>query len=145
MTQQTKTHMQNKYYRVLGEIEGETYRAEIYPKEKVILCSSGIFGGLLRQNYTERRAADIAKRALAEHRLPVILTKVPLFKGWLVVEVQTCFKNILLSSVKNLKTFGKKRTANYKHLSDEESSVVEPLLPGFIDRLKTEKMEDTIA
>ncbi|MDR3410427.1 MAG: hypothetical protein P4L87_05715 [Formivibrio sp.] len=97
----------------------------------------------MRQNYTERRAADIAKRALAEHRLPVILTKLPLFKGWLVVEVQTCFKNILLSSVKNLKTFAKRRTADYKRLSDEERAVVEPLLPKFIDRLKTEKMDDT--
>jgi hypothetical protein len=132
--------MKNTYYRVLGEIEGETYRAEIYPKEKVILCSSGIFGGLLKQANTERRAADIAKRALTEHRIPVILTKVPLFKGWLVVEVQTRFKDILLTSVKGLKTCGKGLTADYKHLSDEERAVVEPLLPGFIDRLKTEKM-----
>lgn len=131
--------MRNKYYTVLGETEGETYRAEIYPTEKVILCSSGVFGGLLRQNNTERRMSDIAKRALAEHHRPVILTKVPLFKGWIVVEVQTCFRDILLSSVKGLKTFGKRLTAEYKRLSDEERAIVEPLLPGFIDRLKTEK------
>lgn len=135
--------MQNTYYRVLGEIEGETYRAEIYPKEKVILCSSGIFSGSLKQNNTERRMADIAKRALTEHHLPVILTKVPLFQDWLVVEVQTCFKDILLTSVKNLKPFGQGLTADYKCLSDEERAIVEPLLPGFIDRLKTEKMDDT--
>ena len=127
--------MKNTYYRVLGEIEGETYRAEIYPKEKVILCSSGIFGGLLRQNYTERRAADIATRALAEHRLPVILTKVPLFKGWLVVEVQTCFAYIRLTKVTGLKALTGRSNANYKDLSPADKSSVAPLIPGFLARL----------
>lgn len=138
--------MKNKYYSVLGKIEGETYRAEIHPKERVILCSSGSFGGLLKQTNSERRASDIAKRALTEHRRPVILTKVPLFKGWLYVEVQTRFKDIRLAKIAGLKVIRRGLTASYKQLSAKEKGIVDPLIPGFLHRLKTEvpgKMEDT--
>ena|ERR1035437_1610037 len=139
--------MKNKHYTVHGKIGGDTYRAEIHPQEHVILCSSGVFGGLLKNADTERRASDIAKRALLEHGRPVLFDDVPLFKGWLFVEVQTCFEYIRLAKVTGLKAFAGRSNANYRDLSPADKSIVVPLIPGFLARLKSEdgKMVDTIS
>ena len=127
--------MKNTYYTVHGKIGGDTYRAEIHPQERVILCSSGAFGGTLKNMDTAARASDIAKRALTEHRRPVLFDDVPIFKGWLFVEVQTCFEYIRLAKVTGLKAFAGRSNANYKDLSPADKSIVAPLIPGFLARL----------
>ena len=138
--------MNNKHYTVHGKIGDDLYRAEIHPREHVILCSSGTFGGLLTNADTERRASDIAKRALLEYGRPLVFANMPPFKNWLFVEVQTCFPATQLAKVTGLKVFAENYAANYGELSAEESATVEPLIPGFLHRLQTEKpgkMEDT--
>lgn len=128
--------MKNTHYTVHGQIGDDKYRAEIHPQERVILCSSGAFGGLLKNADTERRASDIAKRALTEHRRAVIFDDVPLFNGWRFVEVQTCFEYIRLAKVTGLKAFAGRSNAIYNDLSPEDKTIVAPLIPGFIARLK---------
>lgn len=138
--------MNNKHYTVHGKIGDDLYRAEIHPREHVILCSSGAFGGLLKNADTERRASDIAKRSLLEHGRPLVVANVPLLSNWLYVEVQTCFEDIRLAKIKGLKVIRRGLTASYERLSDKEKDIVDPLIPGFLHRLKTEKpgkMEDT--
>ena len=127
--------MKNTYYTVHGKIGGDTYRAEIHPQERVILCSSGTFGGTLKNMDTETRAADFAKRALTKHHRLVIFDTVPGFKGWLFVEVQTCFAYIRLTKVTGLKALTGRSNANYKDLSPADKSSVAPLIPGFLARL----------
>ena len=138
--------MNNKHYTVHGKIGDELYRAEIHPREHVILCSSGVFGGLLKNADTERRASDIAKRSLLEHGRPLVVANVPPLKNWLYVEVQTCFEDIRLSKIRGLKVIRRGLTAAYERLTEKEKTIVDPLIPGFLHRLKTEdpkKMEDT--
>jgi hypothetical protein len=146
MNTNQQTTMKPKHYPILGQIKGNKYRAEIHPQAQVILCSSGVFGGLLHNADTENRAADIAKRALLEPSLPEIFASVPFFKDWLFVEVQTCFEDIRLAKVTGLEVIKRGLTAVYQQFSAGEKAIVDPLILGFLHRLKTEdpeKMDDT--
>jgi hypothetical protein len=135
-----KNRIKTNYNRIIGVVERMPFLAEIHRKEHVILCSSGEFGGLLPNLGTEKRASQIAKRALKDYLKLIIYHELPLLKNLLYVEVQTCFDPIRVVKVTGLSFFYKGYTASYERLSDQDMARVMPLLPGFIDRLKTEKV-----
>ena len=125
--QRKQSPMKTHHYLITGTIAGNPYRAEIYPKERIILCSSGVLGGLLPNADTEKRACDIVKRALWEHGLIIIYARLPIFKDWLFVEVQTCFPKVQFTKVTGLPLFGCKPTAAYAPLSPTEQVAVNRL------------------
>jgi hypothetical protein len=117
----------------VGQIDGETFQAELFPQAQIVLCYSPSPDNILSIVDTERQTNPIAVRLLTQHWLFIPLTH------WLFVEVQSCFGKVRARKVAGLRIRNGGRSAHYEDLSPQESHLLKPRLKRFQTRLNASK------
>lgn len=129
--------IKNKPVLILGQIGPDRFKAEIHPKERVVLCSGEFLNEPLKTSDAERRASLIGKRLLTHHWLFLNFKDWLCFKNWLFVEVQTCFGKPQFAKVTGLRIRNGGRSARYEDLSPEEDQLIQPLINPFLGNLRS--------
>lgn len=115
---------------ILGQVGRNKFKAEVYPRARLIVCSSEPYGELLPNSATEERARIIATQLLG-HWVLVI------FRFWLYVEAQTAYREVWFTKVTGLTWSGRHDSTNYRSLTPSEAKKVEPFIQSFQDEAKS--------
>lgn len=119
---------------IVGQVGRNKFKAEVYPLDCLIVCSSEPCGGLLPNNDTEERARIIAKQLFIRRPLVPLI-----FRFWLYVEVQTCFDELFVRKIVGLKRRGRGLYADYEDLTPREAKKVEPFIQPLRKQFELEK------
>lgn len=119
---------------IVGQVERHKFKAEVYPLNCLIVCSSEPCGEILPGSKTEERARIIAKQLFIRHPfIPLI------FRFWLYVEVQTCSPELCVRKIVGLKRRGRGLYAAYQDLTPREAKKVEPFIQSLRKQFEIQK------
>jgi hypothetical protein len=118
---------------IVGQVGRNNFKAEVYPRARLIVCFREPFGEPLPNIDTEERARIIAEQLFVRHWTIVI------FRFWLYVEVQTCFREIRFSKITGLTWSRRKDLANYKVLTPKEANRIEPFIQSLREQFEIHK------
>jgi hypothetical protein len=107
---------------IVGQFGDYAFQAEVYGKDRIIICSSGDSERVLENPNTESRARFVVRELLKRHWRFVH------FPAWLYVEVQTCWGDVRVKKITGLKYTGNGESTRYEDLSSDEAERVLPLL-----------------